>query len=113
MEMSVRLRKLLLGTTLLPVLAASAACHASDVDAGAAAWDAARARLIAQGQGPMAQAINRWQMLTSSDRYAFSDYAGFILSYRGFPEEEKLRRECHVAQIEGQSPCFPAPSRLW
>ena len=97
MEMSVRLRKLLLGTTLLPVLAASAACHASDVDAGAAAWDAARARLIAQGQGPMAQAINRWQMLTSSDRYAFSDYAGFILSYRGFPEEEKLRRAADAA----------------
>lgn len=97
MEMSVTLRKLLLGAALLPVLAASAACHASDVDAGATAWDAARAKLIAQGQGPMAQAINRWQMLTSSDRFAFSDYSGFILSYRGFPEEEKLRRSAEAA----------------
>lgn len=101
MEMSVGAgmlwRKLLLGAALLPMLAASAACHASDVDAGAAAWDAARAKLIAQGQGPMAQAISRWQMLYGSDRYAFSDYSGFILSYRGFPEEEKLRRSAEAA----------------
>ena len=97
MEMSVSLRKLLLGGALLPALAASAACHASDVDTGATAWDAARAKLIAQGQGPMAQAISRWQMLTASDRYAFSDYSGFILSYRGFPEEEKLRRAAEAA----------------
>lgn len=90
-------RKLLLGTALLPVLAASAACHASDVDAGANAWDAARARLIAQGQGPLAQAISRWQLLSSSDRFAFDDYAGFILSYRGFPEEAKLRRAAEAA----------------
>jgi soluble lytic murein transglycosylase len=90
-------RKLLLGTALLPVLAASAACHASDVDAGASAWDAARARLIAQGQGPMAQAISRWQLLSSTDRFAFDDYAGFILSYRGFPEEAKLRRAAEAA----------------
>jgi len=90
-------RKLLLGTALLPVLAASAACHASDVDAGANAWDAARARLIAQGEGPLAQAISRWQLLSSSDRFAFDDYAGFILSYRGFPEEAKLRRAAEAA----------------
>ncbi|WP_292943913.1 lytic transglycosylase domain-containing protein [Novosphingobium sp.] len=95
--MSVSLRKLLLSGALLPALAASAACHASDVDTGATAWDAARAKLIAQGQGPMAQAISRWQMLTASDRYAFSDYSGFILSYRGFPEEEKLRRAAEAA----------------
>ena len=105
MEMSASLRKLLLGGALLPVLAASAACHASDVDAGATAWDAARARLVAQGQGPMAQAISRWQMLTASNAYAFSDYSGFILSYRGFPEEEKLRRAAEVAlERQGADP---------
>ncbi|OYU35885.1 MAG: lytic transglycosylase [Novosphingobium sp. PASSN1] len=97
MEMNVKLRKLLLATALLPVLAASAACHASDADPGGAAWDAARARLVAQGQGPMAQAISRWQMLTGSDRFAFSDYASFIMSYRGFPEEAKLRRFAEAA----------------
>ena len=54
MEMSVEpgmlWRKLLLATALVPVFAASAACHASDADPGGAAWDAARARLIAQNQ---------------------------------------------------------------
>ncbi|MEI6642186.1 MAG: lytic transglycosylase domain-containing protein [Novosphingobium sp.] len=90
-------RKLLLSAALLPLLAAPAACHANDTEAGANAWDAARARLIAQSQGPMAQAISRWQMLNSSDRYAFGDYASFILSYRGFPEEEKLRRSAETA----------------
>ena len=110
MEMSVgpRMlwRKLILGTALVPVLAVSAACHASDVDTGAgtgaAAWDAARARLIAQGQGPMAQAVSRWEMLSASDRFAFGDYAGFIMAYRGFPEETKLRRAAEAA-LERQS----------
>lgn len=97
MEMRVSLRMLLLGGALVPVLAASAACHASDVENGATAWDAARAKLIAQGQGPLAQAISRWQMLTASNAYAFTDYSGFILSYRGFPEEEKLRRSAEAA----------------
>lgn len=101
MEMSVSAgifrRKLLLGAMVLPMLAASAACHASDVDTGATAWDAARARLIAQGQGPLAQAVSRWQMLAASNVYTFTDYSSFILSYRGFPEEEKLRRSAEAA----------------
>jgi soluble lytic murein transglycosylase len=36
----------------------------------------------------MALAISRWELLTSSNRFGFSDYAGFLLSYPGFPEEE-------------------------
>ena len=95
MEIRTLFRKLLLGTALLPILAASVACHASD--STASAWDAARAQLIAQGQGPVAQAINRWQMLTSSNGFGFNDYAGFILSYRGFPDEDKLRRAAELA----------------
>lgn len=97
MEITTVLRKLLFGAALLPGLAASVACQASDADGGASAWDAARAQLIAQSQGPMAQAISRWQMLTSSDRFGFNDYAGFILSYRGFPDEDKLRRYAETA----------------
>ena len=97
MEMSAVLRNLLLGAALLPGFAASVACHASDTDKGASAWDAARAQLIAQNQGPMAQAISRWQMLTSSNGFDFNDYAGFILSYRSFPDEDKLRRAAELA----------------
>jgi soluble lytic murein transglycosylase len=97
MEISTTLRKALLGAALLPILVASVACHASDADHGASAWDSARARLIAQSQGPLAQAISRWQLLTSSDRFGFTDYAGFILGYRGFPDEGKLRRFAEAA----------------
>ena len=56
-----------------------------------AEWDQARAQLRAAQPGNMAQAIQRWKLLTSSDRFSFADYASFMLSYPGFPEEAKLR----------------------
>ena len=94
------IRKALLGASVLPALAASVACHAnegSSSDVDASAWDRARAQLVAQAQGPMAQAIDRWKLLTSSNRFAFNDYAGFVLSYPRFPEEERLRRYAEAA----------------
>ncbi len=54
-------------------------------------WDRARQQLIASQRGTMAQAVDRWRTLSSSDRFGFSDYASFLLAYPGFPEEEKLR----------------------
>lgn len=54
-------------------------------------WDRARNQLIAQGPSTMAAAIDRWEMLSKSDRFSFADYSGFILTYPGFPEEAKLR----------------------
>lgn len=54
-------------------------------------WDQARNQLRAQGPGTMASAVDRWKMLNASDRFSFAEYAGFILSYSGFPEEAKLR----------------------
>ncbi|MDK4805179.1 MAG: lytic transglycosylase domain-containing protein [Novosphingobium aromaticivorans] len=76
------------------VLALSVASRASDAgpDSDGSAWDRARAQLIAGQQGPMAFAISRWQLLTSSNRFTFSDYAGFLLTYPGFPDQDKLRR---------------------
>ena len=93
-DVKAALRKLLLGTAVLPGLAASVACHASDAssDVDASAWDRARAQLVAQAQGPMAQAIDRWKLLTSSNRFSFNDYASFVLANPRFPEEERLRR---------------------
>ncbi|WP_225206727.1 lytic transglycosylase domain-containing protein [Novosphingobium huizhouense] len=105
------IRKLLLGAAMLPGLAASVACHASEgstSDVDASAWDRARAQLVAQAQGPMAQAIDRWKLLTSSNRFSFNDYAGFVLSYPRFPEEERLRRYAEAA-LERE---FADPSTL-
>jgi soluble lytic murein transglycosylase len=70
------------------VVSASAPLAAADE---AAQWDNARASLIASSPGQMAQAVDRWQQLTASQQFAFSDYAGFLLRYPGFPDQAKLQ----------------------
>ena len=57
----------------------------------AAQWDRARQALVATQSGPMAQAIDRWRQLTASSNFGFDDYASFVLTYPGFPDEAKLR----------------------
>jgi soluble lytic murein transglycosylase len=78
----------LITLTLSAVVTASAPLAAEDQ---AAEWDRARANLVASTPGQMAQAVDRWQQLTASNGFAFSDYAGFLLRYPGFPDQEKLQ----------------------
>jgi len=102
-----------LGSTLaaLPVLAQSAPqplaaqpLAAQPVSDGSE-WDRARAALSANPTGTMAMAIARWKQLTASDRFAFGDYATFLTSYPGFPEEAKLRGYAERAlEREGADP---------
>jgi soluble lytic murein transglycosylase len=54
-------------------------------------WDRTRASLRALPPGDMHMAVNRWKLLSSSDRFLFTDYAQFMLTYPGFPEEAKMR----------------------
>lgn len=54
-------------------------------------WDRARQALQATPAGSMQQAVARWKMLSTSNRFLFSDYAGFLLAYPDFPEEAKMR----------------------
>ena len=56
------------------------------------AWDRARTALRAQGPTSMAYTIDRWKTLSASNRFGFADYSGFVASYPGLPDEEKLRR---------------------
>ncbi len=93
---------------LIPVIAASTACHASPADADASAWDHARAQLISQSQSPIALAIERWKRLTGSSRFGFADYAGFVTSYPGFPDQDRLRRAAEAA-LDRDS---PAPAAI-
>ncbi|MEO6091586.1 MAG: lytic transglycosylase domain-containing protein [Novosphingobium sp.] len=76
-----------IGLALLTVAATTMPAHSQD----GSEWDRARAQLITSQRGGMGQAIERWKLLTSSDRFGFGDYAGFLASYPGFPMEEKLR----------------------
>lgn len=71
-------------------------------------WDRARAQSMAQTDPVMAQAISRWKMLTSSDRFLFGDYASFLLTYPGFPEEGKLRAYAERALARD----YPEPVRV-
>lgn len=66
-------------------------------------WDQARARLAAGQRGTMAQAIERWQLLSAFNRFGFGDYSGFLLTYPGFPDEAKMRGYAEAA-LERESP---------
>jgi soluble lytic murein transglycosylase len=70
---------------------------AQATDSDAQSWDRARAQLIASGPSTMAYAIDRWKTLTSSNRFGFADYAGFVTTYPGLPDEDKLRRQAEDA----------------
>ncbi len=37
-------------------------------------------------------ALQRWRILSQSDNYSFDDYAGFLVSYPGWPEDTRMRR---------------------
>ncbi len=54
-------------------------------------WDLARAQNASAPRTAMGQAIARWQLLSKSDAYPFSEYASFLLTYPGFPDEAKIR----------------------
>ena len=66
-------------------------------------WDRARAQLRLSAATPMAQAVQRWKLLTSTDSLAFADYSGFLVAYPGFPEEDKLRRAAEKALDRGSA----------
>ncbi len=62
-------------------------------------WDRARAQLTSSQRGTMAQAIERWRVLSKTDGYSFSEYAGFLMTYPGFPEEVKVRAYAERALV--------------
>ena len=82
----------------LPLIFALAATTAMVAPISATAqeareWESARASLVAEGPGPMAPQIARWERLWE-DRQAqlpFTTYANFLISNPGFPDEATLR----------------------
>ena len=81
--MSSMVRKTLISAALLSTfLAAPALAQDSPGRAGLVA---------AQPSSQVAYAISRWEQLSASPRFTFGDYASFLLSWPGFPDEDKLR----------------------
>lgn len=60
-------------------------------------WDQARAQLRQTAASPIAQAIERWKVLSRYDNLDFANYSSFLVAYPGFPEEDKLRRYAEKA----------------
>jgi soluble lytic murein transglycosylase len=50
-----------------------------------------RATLVAQQPSQLGHAVSRWEQLTASPNFTFEDYAGFLMTYPGFPDESVLR----------------------
>ncbi|OCC23043.1 lytic transglycosylase [Croceicoccus estronivorus] len=85
---------------LAPVSTASVPLAARDSES----WDQARASLVASQPGPMTAAIDRWQRLTASTQFSFDDYAGFLLTYPGFPMESRLRGYAEAKLVQEAIP---------
>ncbi|TMM50174.1 lytic transglycosylase domain-containing protein [Qipengyuania marisflavi] len=62
-----------------------------------ASWDRARGNLVANQSGQIAGAISRWEYLIGRDNLSFAEYAGFITTYPGFPQEDKMQRRAEAA----------------
>lgn len=76
-----------LAIALLAFQAAPAAAQSAD----GTEWDQARVNLRALPPGDMHMAVARWKLLVANPGFGFGDYAGFLLTYPGLPEEAKLR----------------------
>jgi soluble lytic murein transglycosylase len=70
-------------------LSAAAPAFAQAQDSGD--WDRARASQLQTFDANTHQSIDRWRMLLASDRMGFGAYASFLMTYPGYPQEEKLR----------------------
>jgi soluble lytic murein transglycosylase len=86
--MSSMVRVSLVALLTLPALTGSISATAQNPSG----WDQSQAGAFASGPTAMAGALSRWTMLTGSPRYGFEDYASFLLTYPGLPDETKLQR---------------------
>ncbi len=54
---------------------------------------------------PLSGAVAQWRNLQLSDNYSFSSYAGFMLSYPGWPGESVFRKNAErMIRVDGESP---------
>jgi soluble lytic murein transglycosylase len=66
-------------------------------------WDLAKARLMQSHDMGMHQAVDRWRQLSASSSMPFGSYSSFLITYPGFPQEERLRGYAEKA-LERESP---------
>ena len=95
--------------TSFPIIAAIAALLPGCAKAqDGVEWDQARISLQSGSVGVMHQAVERWKQLNASDQFGFADYAGFLMTYPGFPEAAKFRLNAERALDRG----YAEPARV-
>ena len=94
-------RKALLALlTSVGLMASSGPLQAGQFDQASAA----RVQLVASQPRGGFQTVERWRTLRGSDMLDFASYAGFLLAYPGFPQEDALRRQAEDSLERGSPP---------
>tara|TARA_R110001599_G_scaffold62158_1_gene173146 strand:+ start:58 stop:1977 length:1920 start_codon:yes stop_codon:yes gene_type:complete len=60
-------------------------------------WQGSESGLSDPTGGNAVLGLQRWRVLTQSDNYSFEDYAGFLVTYPGWPEDTRMRRNAEQA----------------
>ncbi|QTD55909.1 lytic transglycosylase domain-containing protein [Parasphingorhabdus cellanae] len=74
---------------LASLLLTPVTCMAAEQSGGATLSDPTRGNAVL--------GLQRWRVLTQSDNYSFDDYAGFLVTYPGWPEDTRMRRNAEQA----------------
>ncbi|MDE8651573.1 lytic transglycosylase domain-containing protein [Novosphingobium album (ex Liu et al. 2023)] len=93
---------MLRATTVLMLLTAACVSSPARCDDGSE-WDQARAALMQDHNLTVHQAVDRWRTLSATASQPFATYASFLISFPGFPMEEKIRGYAEKA-LERESP---------
>lgn len=87
------------GALILPVMLAMAPASSAQYAAPA---------VPAYSYGPsaasIASALNDWRQLRQSSGYTFAQYAAFLIPYRGWPDEGRMRSWAEKAMRPGENP---------
>ena len=79
------------------LLLTPATCMAAEYAGDQAGWQTGGSGLSDPTGGNPVLGLQRWRVLTGSDNYSFEDYAGFLMTYPGWPEEPRMRRNAEQA----------------
>ena len=90
---------------LTGLLLAPGTCIAADNIGEQLGGHSAEAGLSDPTAGNAVLGLQRWRVLTQSDNYSFEDYAGFLVTFPGWPEDTRMRRNAEQAiKINSFSP---------
>ncbi len=79
------------------VIAALLLSPATCMAAEQISWQGAESGLSDPTGGNAVLGLQRWRVLTQSDNYSFEDYAGFLVTYPGWPEDTRMQRNAEQA----------------